>query len=136
MQREHNSIEYAREVVGKDPMARHLGIEVTEVRENYSRLELIVRPEHLNALDRAHGILVYAMVDQAIAVAANAGGGSAMLLETKVNFINGVPLGARLVAEAKPLQRRRKIGCWQVEVREKESGVYVAAGQGTSYHKE
>ena len=47
-----------------------------------------------------------------------------------------VPEGARLQAEAKPLERRRTIGCWQVEVREKESGMYVAAGQGTSYHKE
>ncbi len=136
MEREKDPIRYAREVVGKDPMACHLGIEVMEVKENYSRLELTVRPEHLNALDRAHGILVYAMVDQAIAVAANAGGGSAMLLETKVNFVNGVPLGARLEATARPLERRRKIGCWQVEVREKESGMYVAAGQGTSYHKE
>ena len=136
MTKEKEAIRYAREVVGGDPMARYLGIEVLDVKEDYSRLGLTVRPEHLNALGRAHGILVYALVDQAIAVAANASGGSAMLLESKINFLNGVPEGTRLEAEAHPVEKKRKIGCWNVVVRQKDSGLLVASGQGTSYHKE
>ena len=127
---------YAREVVGQDPMARHLGIEVREVRENYARLGLTVRPEHLNALGRAHGIIVYAMLDQAVAVAANSTAGSAVILESKINFLNGVSVGARLEAEARPVEKKRKIGVWSVLVRQEGGGTLVAAGQATTYHKE
>lgn len=134
-QSQNDPVHYAREVVGKDPMARHLGIEVLEVSENFARVALTVRPEHLNALDRAHGITVYALADQVLAVAANSAGGSAMVLESKINFLNGVPAGARLVAEARPVERKRTIGLWSVEVRQEESGLLIATCQGLTYHK-
>ena len=130
------AIRYAAEVVGRDPMAVHLGMEVLEVEANRAKLGLTVRPEHLNALGRAHGIIVYALVDQAIAVAANSAGGSAVILESKISFLNGVPEGARLEAVARPIEKKRKIGVWSVEVRQAQTGLLVAAGQGTSYHKE
>ena len=136
MDKEQDAIAYARDLVGRDPMARHLGIDVLAVKKDYARLGLTVRAEYLNALDRAHGIIVYALVDQAIAVAANASVGSAMLLESKINYLNGAPQGARLVAEAVPVARKRRIGLWSVMVRQEENNLLIAAAQGTSYHKE
>ncbi len=65
-----DAIHYARDVVGKDPMASFLGTVVEEVREGYARTSLAIRPEYLNAVDRAHGIAVLAAADQAIADAA------------------------------------------------------------------
>jgi acyl-CoA thioesterase len=130
-----DAIRYAREVVGGDPMARHLGIEVIEVEENFARLALEVQADHLNALGRAHGIIVYALADQAVAVASNAGGGSAMVLESKINFLNGVPQGARLLAEARPVERKRTIGLWNVEIRREGDSLLVATCQGVTYHK-
>jgi len=129
------AIRYAREVVGGDPMARHLGIEVIEVEENFARLALEVKAEHLNALGRAHGIIVYALADQAIAVASHSGGGSAMVLESKINFLNGVSEGDRLLAETRPVERKRTIGLWNVEIRREGDGLLVAACQGMTYHK-
>jgi acyl-CoA thioesterase len=129
------AIRYAREVVGGDPMARHLGIEVLEVKENFARLALEVRPEYLNGLDRAHGITVYALADQAIAVASNSAGDSAMVLEAKINFLNGVPEGTRLEAVARPVEKKRTIGLWNVEVRDQKEGLLVATCQGMTYHK-
>jgi acyl-coenzyme A thioesterase PaaI-like protein len=76
-------IRYAREVVGKDPMARHLGIEV---------------------------------------------------LESKINFLNGVSEGTRLEAVARPVERKRTIGLWNVEIRAERAGLLVAACQGLTYH--
>jgi acyl-CoA thioesterase len=128
-------IRYAREVVGCDPMARHLGIEVIEVRENFARLGLEVKAEFLNALDRAHGIIVYALADQAIAVASNSGGGSAMVLESKINFLNGAPRGSRLEAVARPVEKKRTIGLWNVEIRSQGDNLLVATCQGLTYHK-
>ena len=127
-------IRYASEVVSEDPMARHLGIEVLEVKENYARLGLEAKAEYLNALGRAHGIIVYALADQAIAVASNSGGGSAMVLESKINFLNGVSGGTRLEAVARPVERKRTIGLWNVEIRAERAGLLVAACQGLTYH--
>ncbi len=128
-------IRYAREVVGKDPMARHLGIEVLEVREHFARLGLEVKAEYLNALGRAHGIIIYALADQAIAVASNTGDDSAVVLESKINFLNGVPEGTRLEAVATPVMRKRTIALWNVEIRVQSAGLLVAACQGMTYHK-
>jgi len=128
-------IRYARDVVGRDPMACHLGIEVLEVEKNFARLRLEVKPEYLNALDRAHGIIVYALADQALAVASNSGGGSAVVLEAKINFLNGVPGGSRLEAVATPVEKKRTIGLWNVEIRSETDGLLVATCQGMTYHK-
>jgi acyl-CoA thioesterase len=129
------AIRYAREVVGGDPMARHLGIEVLEVKENFARLALEVKADYLNALGRAHGITIYALADQAIAVASNSSGDSAMVLESKINFLNGVAEGTRLEAVARPVEKKRTIGLWNVEIRSAEDGTLVATCQGMTYHK-
>lgn len=134
-ERTSDPIRYAREVVGGDPMARHLGIEVLEVEEDFARLALVVKPEYLNSLGRAHGITVYALADQALAVASNSSGGSAMVLESKINFLNGVPEGARLEAVARPVEKKRTIGLWNVEIRSVPDGLLVATCQGMTYHK-
>lgn len=129
------AIRYAREVVGGDPMARHLGIEILEVEQDFARVAIEVKPEYMNALGRAHGIIVYALADQALAVAGNSGGDSALLLESKINFLNGVPVGTRLEAVARPVEKKRTIGLWNVEIRSQEDGLLVATCQGMSYHK-
>lgn len=128
-------IRYARDVVGGDPMARHLGIEVLEVTTNFARVALTVKPEYLNALGRAHGITVYALADQALAVAANSTGDSAVVLESKINFLSGAPVGTRLVAEARPVERKRTLGLWNIEVRQESDGTLIASCQGLTYHR-
>jgi len=126
---------YARDVVGRDPMARHLGVEVIEVREGFSRVALTVKPEHLNALDRVHGIAVFSVADQAMAVAANSLGVSALLMEAKINYLSAASEGDRLVAEARPVEVKRRIGLWNVEIRVEGRPELVAVCQGMSYHK-
>jgi len=132
---DRDPLEYARETVGRDPMARHLGIEVLEVREGFSRVALTLKPEHLNALGRAHGIAVFSVADQAMAVAANSLGVSALLLEVKLNYLNGASEGERLVAEARAVEVKRKIGLWSAEIRVEGRPELVAVCQGMSYHK-
>jgi acyl-CoA thioesterase len=60
-----NPIEYAKEIVGRDPMAVFLGITVEEVRQGFARCSLVIKPDYLNALNRAHGVAVHAVSDQA-----------------------------------------------------------------------
>ncbi len=133
MERREDPLHYAREVVGKDPMATFLGIRVEEVRDGYSRCSLIVKPEYLNAVDRAHGIIVYSVVDQALAVAGNTQG-RALALSITVNYISAAVVGETIVAEATPVHRGKKISVWKIQVRGKE-GTLIASCEGIAYHK-
>ena len=128
-------IQYAREIVGRDPYSRFLGIELEEVAESYSRLSLRVRPEHMNAVERAHGGLVYMMLDQAFAVACNSRGVSAVALDVNVHYHSGAPVGSILVSEARPIDIKRKISIWRLEVRTREDKSLIASAVATAYHQ-
>ncbi len=127
-------VEYAREVVGRDPWAVHLGIEVEEASEGYARCAVTVKPQYLNAVDRAHGALVYALADQAFAVACNSLGTMALALTVSINYLSAANDGERIVAEARPINIARKISVWLLEVKGVD-GRLIASAQGTAYHK-
>ncbi len=131
---EDESLRYARDVVAVDPMATFLGIQLKEVRRAYARLSLDIRPEYLNALGRAHGMIVSALVDQAAAVAANSTEHRALIVEIKVNFLDAVSPGDTVTAEAKAIDTRKSLSLWQVDVHD-SSGKLVATGQAVGYHR-
>jgi acyl-CoA thioesterase len=115
-------------------MAVYLGIQVEEIRQAYARLSLRIGPQYLNALDRAHGIAISSVIDQAVAVASNATEYQALVMELKINFLNAVSPGDIITAEATPLDLKRKLGLWQVEVQD-SSGTRVALAQALTYHR-
>lgn len=131
---EEAGLRYARDVVATDPMASYLGIRLVELRPAYARLSLYIRPEYLNALGRAHGMIVSALVDQAAAVAANSTETRALIIEIKVNFLDAVSAGDTVTAEAKAFDIRKSLSLWQVDVRD-SSGRLVASGQAVGYHR-
>lgn len=124
---------YAREVVGRDPVATDLGIVVDSLEEGLAEVSLIPQARHLNALDRVHGTTIYALVDQAVAVAANTLPTPALVLEMKINFRRAALPGEKLTSRAKLRDRSRKISLWEVEVSNPE-GNLVALAQGTGFH--
>jgi acyl-CoA thioesterase len=129
-----NSIEYAKETVGRDPMANFLGITVEEVRQGFARCSLVIKPDYLNALDRAHGAAVYAVADQAFAVAANSMENRAVALNLTINYAAGASEGERLVSEAAPLHIGRKVSIWRIEVRGNDRRL-IASCEAIAYHK-
>ncbi len=128
-------IKYAREVVGRDPFASFLGIEVEEVTEGYARVSMKVRPEYANAVERAHGGCVFMALDQAFAVASNSRGVSAVALTNTVNYHAGAPVGSTLVAEARPVDIKRKVSVWELTARTREDDVLIATARGIVYHQ-
>jgi len=131
----HDPLHYAREIVGKDPMATFLGITVEEVREGYARCSLVIKPEYLNAVDRAHGSAVYAVADQAFAVAGNSLGHKGIAVSFAINFATGAAEGERIVAEATSLHIGRKVSLWKIQVTGK-GGKLIASCEGVGYHKD
>ncbi len=127
-------IRYAREVVGRDPMAAFLGIEVEEVRKHYARCSLTIKPEYLNAVERAHGITVYAVADQALAVASNSTGNMALALHVNMSYHSAALDGERIFAEATPVHISRKVSTWRIEIRGSDDRL-IATCEGITYHK-
>ncbi len=124
---------YAREIVGCDPLATYLGIKVEEVALDWAVVSLEPQAHHLNAGDRVHGSTIYALIDQATAVAANTGSSRAWLVEGKVNFLAGAAPSLKLTAEARPIDKRRRLSFWDVRVL--SGSELVAVGQMMSYNK-
>ncbi len=127
-------VEYAREVVGRDPMATFLGIVVEEARESYARCSLTVMHEYLNAAERAHGITVHAVADQAFAVACNSMGTRALAMHFSISYLAGALDGEKIVAEALPVNIGKKVSVWKIDVRG-SAGRHIASCEGIAYHK-
>jgi len=128
------NIAIAREIVARDPMASFLGMRLEEVRRAYSRLSVEIRPEYLNAHRRAHGMILSSMIDQAAAVAANSMEYDVLLVELKINYLAAAAPGERITAEARPVDIKKSLSLWTVDVRD-ASGTLVAAGQALGYHR-
>ncbi|MEW6349228.1 MAG: hotdog fold thioesterase [Thermodesulfobacteriota bacterium] len=131
--RSQDPLGFAREVVGKDPFATFLGIEVEEVRDAYSRVSLTIRDDYCNAGVRTHGGVIFSLADQAFAVACNSRGYQAYALEVKIDYLRATGPGDRIVAEATPVHIGKRVSLWNLAVRT-DSGEMVAAAQGLAYH--
>ena len=127
-------VQYAKEVVARDPMAAFLGIRLEEVRRAYARLSVVIKPEYLNAHDRAHGMILSSLIDQAAAVAANSMEYDVLLVELKINYLAAAAPGELITAEAKPVDIKKSLSLWAIDVRG-ASGALVATGQALGYHR-
>jgi len=123
----------AHKLVGSDPMSRYLGLELVELDEARAVTKYRPTEDHLTALKRVQGGAIFSQADHAIAMAASTLGGTVVTIEVKINFLASAGAGDTLFAEAKPLDIKRKISLWQVEIR-KESGELIAICHGLAYH--
>ncbi|MCF8040723.1 MAG: PaaI family thioesterase [Desulfarculaceae bacterium] len=124
---------YARQVVGTDPVSTLLGIQVVEVAEGGATVCLTPQAHHLNSLGRVHGSTLYALADQAMAVAANTLENPALMVETHISFLAKAEPEQRLLALARVRDAGRKLSLWEVEIKD-ESGRLVALASGRGYH--
>jgi acyl-CoA thioesterase len=131
--RDRDPVGYAREVVGGDPFARHLGIRVEEARESYARTSLKIRQEYCNSAARSHGGVLFSLADQALAVAANSKGYLGFALEIKINYFAAAYAGEIIYAEATPIDIRKRISLWNIELTN-EKGERIAVAHGMAYH--
>ena len=115
-------------------MAVFLGIRLEAVDLAYSRLSLEIKPEYLNAVDRAHGMAISCLVDQAVAVASNATEFETLIVELKINFLAAALPGDTIFAEARPVDMKRSLSLWEVIVVDSREN-RVAVAQALAYHR-
>lgn len=118
----------------RDRFAAAIGAELLEVGKGYAKARLAVRAEHLNAYDVLHGGVLFAFADFTFAaIAAAANNTVTLAVQANINFMHTVRQGL-LTAEARELSRGRKIGNYQVDIRD-EAGRTVATFLGVAYDK-
>lgn len=126
-------VQYAVQVVGGDPFARFLGIRIEEARDSYARASLEIKEEYCNAEARSHGGPLFTLADQAFAVACHTRGVKSFALEIKINYFQAALPGDTITAEASPIDIRRTVSLWNIELKNPR-GERIAAAQGLAYH--
>ena len=115
-----------------DRVAKIFGMKVKEVKEGYALVELSVNDSMLNAAGVCQGGVIFSLADFAFAVASNSYGNVALATSANINFTKPALKGEKLTAEAKEVNRSRRVGVYEVIVR-KEDGTAVALFVGQAY---
>ena len=129
----------ANKVVSKmletDYFSQWMGIEILEIREGYSRIQMTVRKEMMNGFGIAHGGISFAFADSAFAFACNSDGKITLALDVSISFPKPAKEGDVLIAEAKELNKTRRTGLYLIEITNQQKEL-IAVFKGTCYKTE
>jgi len=117
---------------GKDRFSQWLGIEISDIKENYCLLKMPVKPEMINGLGTVHGGVTFAFADSALAFSSNNTGDAAVALNCYINFTKAARDGDVLTAESVLLTDTRKTAVYDITVKNQNDEV-VAGFRGTVY---
>ena len=98
-----------------DPLAAHLGIELTDVRPGYARATMTVGPQLLNSVGTAHGGATMALLDVVHSAVSNSHGTVAVAQDFHTEFLSAGRPGDRLVAEGVEVHRSSRTAVYRIE---------------------
>ncbi|ROI13416.1 hydroxyphenylacetyl-CoA thioesterase PaaI [Epilithonimonas hominis] len=127
-----NARETAEYMFEKDSFSQWLGIELTEIKDNYCVIKMPVKPEMINGLGTVHGGVTFAFADSALAFSSNNSGEAAVALNCYINFTKAAKKGDVLTAESILLNDTRKTAIYDITIKNQNDEV-VAGFRGTVY---
>ena len=116
-----------------DAFARHMGIEMLEVKSGYARAAMPLEAAQKNGVGLAHGGAIFGLADVAFGGACNAGGTLALGITSSINYMAAATVGP-LMAEARELRRSRKVGHYEVCIFD-GNGALIAVSHATAYFR-
>jgi acyl-CoA thioesterase len=116
-----------------DTFARHMGIEMLEVKPGYAKAVMPLEAPQKNGLGLAHGGAVFGLADVAFGGASNSSGEVALGIVSSINYMAAGKTGP-LTAEARELHRSRKLGHYEVLVFDGNDAL-IAVGRATAYFR-
>ena len=120
-----------------DRFANSIGAQLTEVREGYSRTELIVEERHLNGAGVCQGGVIYTLADLSFAAVANCHGTLSLGITNTITFIQSGQLGDRLIAECTEVVNHHKLPYCDIKVTNQKGEILaVVTGLGYRLKKE
>ena len=115
-----------------DLFSQWLGIEVKEIKEGYSKIQMTVRNEMINGFGIVHGGVAFSLADSAFAFACNNRNVLSVALDTAINFLKPVHVGDVLNAEAKELHNGKSTGLYHITIINQKDHI-VAIFKGTCF---
>ena len=98
-----------------DPLAAHLGIELTDVRPGYARATMTVGPQQLNTVGTAHGGATMALLDVVHSAVSNSHGTVAVAQDFHTEFLSAGRPGDQLVAEGVEVHRSSRTAVYRID---------------------
>ena len=126
----------ANEVVnlmtGNDAFSKWMGVEILEIKEGYSKLQLKIRQEMMNSFGIVHGGIPFSLSDTAFALACNNRNNLSVALDCAITFSKAINLGDTLIAEAREIHNGRSTGVYLVTLTNQDQQ-QVALFKGTCF---
>lgn len=124
--------EVVQHMMQHDAFSQWLGIQVLNVSEGYSRIQMTLRDEMLNGFGVVHGGIAFSLADSAFAFACNNRNNLSVALDTNITFTRATKPGDVLTAEAKEIHNGRSTGLYLITVFN-QSSEQVALFKGTCF---
>jgi acyl-CoA thioesterase len=119
--------------VETEPFAQALRMELVELEERYSAVEMTYDPARMdNIYGRAHGGAVFALIDEAFETVGQADGTIAVALNVNVTYVASPEAGTRLRAEAREVSRTKRTASYDIKVMDGDGRV-IATCQALAY---
>jgi acyl-CoA thioesterase len=127
--------EALRKRARSEPYAKLLGLELVKVEDGYALVRMTVKEVHRNIYDRCHGGALFSLIDEAFQFASNSSGKVEIALNVNVSYMKAPGDGDILQAEAKLVNRSRRVSHFLIEVRN-AAGDLMASCQATAYRRD
>lgn len=121
-----------KSMMKNDLFSQWLGIEVLEIREGYSKIQMQLRAEMINGFGVIHGGITFSLADSCFAFACNNRNNLSMALDTSINFTKATKPNDVLTAEAKEMHNGKSTGLYLITVTN-QIGEQVALFKGTCF---
>ena len=119
--------------VKREPLAQLFKMELVELEAGFSAVEMTYEPSVMNNLfARAHGGVIFALIDEAFETVCQTDGTVAVALNVSVNYVASPENGARLRAEAREISRTKRTACYDIRVVDQD-GRLIASCQALAF---
>ena len=120
--------------VDKEPFAKKFGLNLLDLDEGYSRVEMKFTPDMENLFGMAHGGALFALIDEAFETASNSHGTIAVALNMNITYISPPAPGSRLIAEAREFSKTQKTASYDIKVFDDQNNL-ICSCQALVYRK-
>jgi acyl-CoA thioesterase len=125
-------VEVVNKMMQHDAFSQWLGISIIKIEADYSKIQMLIRPEMVNGFGIIHGGVTFAFADSAFAFACNNGNKLSVALDVTISFTKAVMVNDVLIAEATKVHSGRSTGVYHVNIYN-QNNFLVAAFKGTCF---
>jgi len=115
-----------------DAFSQWMDVNVLEIKEGYSKIQMTIRKEMVNGFGIVHGGIPFSLADSAFAFACNNRNNLSVALDVTITFTKAVNIGDTLTAEAKEVHNGRSTGVYLITVTNQKDE-QVALFKGTCF---